>query len=188
MAFLKRRSTEENFQSSKKLKSDVEIEPEEKEILKNRIDESIVIMSIENLNLVRQGIIVPDDVNLEEIYEKRDFDMNYSNSNKLEDASFDIFNMTQIVWPHEKHADHMLMIIAKVFSNSINCTYFTLDELNFVFSLLTLAKESQQLFVRLYKRKLSWHRISSLSYDDVASNLEPYFDELVKKGFCLSGQ
>ncbi|XP_031779322.1 fanconi-associated nuclease 1 isoform X1 [Nasonia vitripennis] len=149
----------------------------------DRINVENVQQAIENLNLLRQGSIVPNEFDLNSVYQCVQFSIVYSdaiipNAHK--------FELKDIIFPQEKHADHLLMVVMDVFSNPINCGYFTREELDLIFSLFTLSPESQMLFVRLLKRKLSWHRTSSIKYPEVSSDLDPFFKELVQSGFCTS--
>lgn len=185
---LKRKSSsfEKKF-LHKKHKAGLRSIKNEDKVYKNRIDESILTMAIRNLNLAREGRIGLNDLNLEEIYkDKQEFEMDYFNVQS--DEKYETFKMFEVIWPREKYADHLLMIIAQVFSHPGNCGYFTTQELNLIFSLMTLSREAQQMFVRLYKRKLSWHRVTDISYKDVANDLKPYFDELVENKFCTYGK
>ncbi|KAL7295466.1 hypothetical protein TKK_0011118 [Trichogramma kaykai] len=149
----------------------------------DRVNMDDVRAAVENLNLVRQGCINSNEFDLESIYKKSDFSIVYSDVINTNCVKFDI---RDINFGQEKHADHLMSIVMNVFSNPMNCGYFSIDELNLVFSLFTLSKESQMLFVRLLKRKLGWHRASLIKYPEISDNLVPFFKELVDNGFCSS--
>lgn len=151
----------------------------------DRININNVQQSIENLNLVRQGSIALNEFDLESTYREKEFSIVYSDI--VSDS--EKFELKEINFPKEKHADHLLMIVMDVFTNPINCGYFFKTELDLIFSLFTLSSQAQSLFVRLLKRKLGWHRINlkSLQYTEISEDLNPFFQELVKNGFCSSG-
>ena len=152
--------------------------------LSDRINIGSVKEAIKNFNLVRQDIISINEFDLESIYQDQEFNFSYSDNITSNQEKFD---MKDIIFPQEKHADHLLMVVMDVFSNPINCGYFLKNELNQIFSLCTLSSESQILFIRLLKRKLGWHRISNIKYLDIANNLNPFLKELIQNKFCTSG-
>ncbi|XP_023246169.1 fanconi-associated nuclease 1 isoform X2 [Copidosoma floridanum] len=149
----------------------------------DRVIIDTVQQAVENLNLVRQGSITLNEFDLESIYEEKNFSFVYSDNI---DPTSQKFELKDIIFPREKHADHLLMIVMDVFSEPMNCGYFLKDELNKIFQLFTLSLEAQTLFVRLLKRKIGWHRTSNIKYLEIASDLTPFFKELIEKGFCTS--
>ena len=157
----------------------------DKPYYKNRINVDTLKSAIDNLNLVRQGSIKPNKLDLENIYLSNDFDMFYHD---FEEMDIKLFKESEIIYPLDYNADQLIIIVSEVFTNPLNCGYFTKDELNFIFSLFTLSMESQKLFIRLLKRKLSWHRTSSLKYPEVSDNLDPFLQELVRHGYLTSGK
>lgn len=144
-------------------------------------------MAIKNFNLARKSTYHDQhEFDLETVYKnEQEFELacNSDAFPELQD-----FELKDISFPHERHADYLLMIVMDVFSNPVNCTYFLKSELELIFSLFTLSPQAQMLFVRLLKRKLTWHRINSLKYPEVAKNLEAFFQELSKKNFCKLGK
>lgn len=151
----------------------------------DRINVDNIKLAVENLNLRRQGSIGCNEFDLESIFKSQDFSFIYSDNITQNAEKFEI---KDVIYPKEKHADHLLMIIADVFANPVNCGYFTKDELDLIFSMFTVSPEAQMLFVRLLKRKLSWHRSSLLKYPEIADNLDPFCKELALKGFCKIGK
>ncbi|KAJ8679397.1 hypothetical protein QAD02_015184 [Eretmocerus hayati] len=149
----------------------------------DRVNQTTVQQAIENLNFVRQGSIGLNEFDLEDIYQSTEFSIVYGDGVVQNSQKFEY---SDIVFPKEKHADHLLMITMDVFSNAINCGYFLKSELDLIFTLFTLPPQSQMLFVRLLKRKLGWHRINKIGYQEVADNLTPFFKILVDNKLCSS--
>ncbi|PIK62176.1 putative fanconi-associated nuclease 1 isoform X2 [Apostichopus japonicus] len=51
--------------------------------------------------------------------------------------------------------------------------------------LLFLSDEGQQVYIRIFQRKLAWLRISKLQYPRIAEDLAPFAEEVCKKGLFL---
>ncbi|XP_058794807.1 fanconi-associated nuclease 1-like isoform X2 [Phymastichus coffea] len=147
----------------------------------DRIDIQILTQAIESLNLYRQNSISLNEFDLESIYRSKEFSFIYSDNITQNTEKFLI---EDIIFAKEKYADHFLMVVMDVFANPVNCGYFLRKELDLIFSMFTLSPEAQMLFVRLLKRKLSWHRSRHLKYPEIADNLDPFCQELAKNGFC----
>ena len=155
-----------------------------RKLFEETVSSEVTQVAIENLNLVKQGAIQPNNFNLNEIYASGKWDVNFR---PLRTDVTEKFEIKDVIYPREKHADHLFTMIIDVFSNVINCGYFNEMELDFLFSALTLSAKSQMLLARLLKRKRSWYRLSAIQYPEIAKNLQIYFHELVNKGFCVSG-
>lgn len=140
---------------------------------------------IDNLNMVKQGAIGPNNFNLETIYSTNNYQVHY---NCLRTDPVNEFELNDVIFPKETHADHLFSIITDVFSNIINCGYFDEREVDFVFSCLCMSAKAQMLLARLLKRKRSWHRVNSIQYPEIDTNLNIYFNELIDKGFCVSSE
>lgn len=156
-----------------------------RKLFEETISSEITQRAIENLNLRKQGAIGPNNFDLTKIYASGKFDMTYRS---LRTDVVEKYELKDVIFPGEKHADHLFTMIVDVFSNVLNCGYFDETELDFLFTALTLSAKSQMLLARLLKRKRSWHRVSSIQYPEIAENLKMYFEELVDKGFCVSGK
>lgn len=143
-------------------------------------------VAINNLNLARKNSNHDQhEFDLETVYKnEQEFELVHSDDG----STLKEFELKDISFPHERNADFLLMIVMNVFSNPVNCTYFFKSELELIFSLFNLSPQAQMLFVRLLKRKLTWHRISSLKYPEVAKSLDIFAKELSEKNFCSSGK
>lgn len=153
-----------------------------KKLFKDRTDE-LLSAAIDNLNLVKEGAITNHDIDLEKIYSSGVFNNKYNRINTTAATKYEI---DDLIIPTEMYSKHFFVAIATVFSNPVNCRYFDVDELDLIFSLLTLSKDAQALLVRMLKRKQTWHRVSNIKYPDICNNLEPIFDELVSRSVFKS--
>lgn len=138
---------------------------------------------VENLNLVKQGGIGPNDFDLETIYDTRNYNVRY---NSLKTDIDDKYELKDVILPRETHAEHLFSIVTDVFSSVINCGYFDENEVDLVFSCLSMSAKAQMLFARLLKRKRTWYRNNILQYPEIDKDLNPHMRELVNKGFCDS--
>lgn len=145
--------------------------------------EELLSQAVDNLNLAREGAIANNNINLEKVYASRKFDYEYKSINTTASTRYEI---DDVVMPTDTYSLHFFLAVATVFSRPVNCGYFDEDELDYIFSLLTLSRSAQALFVRMLKRKYTWHRISGIKYDDVSSDLRPIFDELVSRSIFKS--
>jgi len=148
-----------------------------KKLFKNEIEELISAM-INNLNLAKEGAISSNDINLEKVYSSRRFNYNYNPINTSISTRYEI---NDVVVPMDRYSLHLFLAIVTVFSNPLNCGYFDQDELDLIFSLITLQRNAQALLIRMLKRKHTWHRISNIKYDEISNDLKPIFDELVSR-------
>ncbi|XP_066597627.1 fanconi-associated nuclease 1-like isoform X2 [Prorops nasuta] len=144
-------------------------------------EEDIIIKAIEQLNLAKQGSIPLNDYNLHEIYTFNNFKVEYAKLNTMATTEY---KLEDVVIPSEFNSLHLFMMMVNVFSNPVNCGYFSEDELDIVFSMLTLPNTAKYLLTCLVKRKQSWKRISSLRIPHLTENLEPIFEHLESCSFC----
>lgn len=145
--------------------------------------EELLSATINNLNLVREGAIANKDINLEKAYSSGIFNYTYNPINTTASTRYEI---NDVVTPIDMYSLHFFLAIVTVFSNPVNCGYFDRDELDLVFSLITLRRSAQALLIRMLKRKHMWHRISNIKYDEISSDLKPIFDELVSRSIFKS--
>ncbi|XP_020291631.1 fanconi-associated nuclease 1-like [Pseudomyrmex gracilis] len=146
-----------------------------KKLFKDKLDEMISEV-IENLNLAKEGAIANNDIDLEKVYASGDPRYKY---NCIDTTTSMRYEINDVVVPTEMTSYHFFLMVVTVFSKPINCGYFGENELDLIYKLITLSRNAQALFVRMLKRKHTWHRISSIDYKDVSSDLKPVFDELV---------
>lgn len=145
--------------------------------------EKLLSATINNLNLAKEGAIANNDIDLEKVYSSRKFEYQY---NPIDTTLSTRYEINDVVVPTDTYSLHFFLVVVIVFSNPINCGYFDQHELDIIFSLITLQKPAQALFIRMLKRKHAWHRISNIKYDDISSDLKPIFDELVSRSIFKS--
>ncbi|KAL6425458.1 hypothetical protein ACFW04_009559 [Cataglyphis niger] len=155
---------------------------ERRKLFKDRTEE-LLSATIDNLNLAKEGAIANNDFNLEKVYSSGKFSYKYNPINTSASIRYEI---NDVIIPTDMYSLHFFLIVVTVFSNPINCGYFDEEELNFIFSLLTLSKHAQALLIRMLKRKHTWHRISNIKYDEISNDLKPIFDELVSRSIFKS--
>ncbi|XP_012532751.2 fanconi-associated nuclease 1 [Monomorium pharaonis] len=153
-----------------------------RKLFKDRTEE-LLSMMINNLNLAKEGAIINNNINLEKIYSSKTFNYTY---NSIDTTASMRYEIDDVVRPTDMYSLHFFLVIVTVFSNPVNCGYFDQDELDLVFSLITLQKNAQALLIRMLKRKPMWHRISTIKYDKISSDLKPIFDELVSRSIFKS--
>lgn len=140
--------------------------------------EELMSIAIDNFNLAKEGAITDSNINLEKIYSSREYNYNYS---KIDTTTSIKYEFSNIIIPTETYSRHFFLIIANVFSKPFNCGYFDKDELDLIFSLLTISRNAQELLIRMLKRKHTWHRVDNIKYENISTNLKPVFDELVSR-------
>ncbi|EFN62889.1 Coiled-coil domain-containing protein MTMR15 [Camponotus floridanus] len=153
-----------------------------RKLFKDKTEELLSKM-IDNLNLAKEGAIANNDINLEKVYSSGTFSYKY---NSIDTSASTRYEINDVIIPVDTYALHFFSVIVTVFSNPINCGYFDEDELDFIFSLLTLSRNAQALLIRMLKRKHMWHRISHIKYDEISNDLKPIFDELVSRSIFKS--
>ncbi|KYM87539.1 Fanconi-associated nuclease 1 [Atta colombica] len=148
-----------------------------KKLFNDRIEE-LTSATISNLNLAKEGAIGNNDIDLEKVYSSKRFDYKY---NPIDTTISTKYEINDVVVPTDKNSLLFFLAIVTVFSKPINCGYFDQDELDFIFSMITLRRNAQALLIRMLKRKHMWHRISNIKYDEISNDLKPIFDELVSR-------
>lgn len=148
-----------------------------RKLFKDRTEE-LISATINNLNYAKEGPIGNNDIDLEKVYSSRKFSYTY---NPIDTTTTIRYEIDDVIIPTDTYSLHFFLAIVTVFSNPINCGYFNEDELDFIFSLFTLSNRAQALLIRMLKRKLTWHRISNIKYDEISTDLKPIFDELVSR-------
>lgn len=147
-----------------------------KKLFKDKLDELTSEM-IDNLNLAKEGAIANNDIDLEEVYASGDVSYKY---NPIDTTTSMRYEINDVVVPTETISRHFFLMVVTVFSKPINCGYFGENELDLIYKLITLSRDAQALFVRMLKRKHTWHRISSVTCDVVSGDLKPIFHELAE--------
>uniref|UniRef100_A0A7N0TSX0 Fanconi-associated nuclease n=1 Tax=Kalanchoe fedtschenkoi TaxID=63787 RepID=A0A7N0TSX0_KALFE len=79
-----------------------------------------------------------------------------------------------------KYQENLCLLIKEVLQD--NRHLFTVDELSFLESFLSLSNDCQRLFIRLYMRKGPWFRLSTMSYVEIL-NIEEATKELSERGY-----
>lgn len=153
-----------------------------RKLFKDRTEE-LLSATIDNFNLAKEGAIANNDINLEKVYSSGKFSYKY---NRIDTSASTRYEINDVIVPVDTYSLHFFLIIVTVFSNSINCGYFDEEELDFIFSFLTLSRRAQALLIRMLKRKHTWHRISNIKYDEISKDLKPIFDELVSRSIFKS--
>lgn len=148
-----------------------------KKLFKDRTDE-LLSATINNLNLAKEGAVANNDIDLEKVYSSGKFNYKY---NPIDTTVSTRYEIDDVVVPTDMYSLHFFLAIVTVFSNPINCGYFSEDELDLIFSLITLQKSAQALLIRMLKRKHTWHRISNIKYSEISDDLKPIFNELVSR-------
>ncbi|XP_034191993.2 fanconi-associated nuclease 1 isoform X1 [Osmia lignaria lignaria] len=137
--------------------------------------------AVEHMNLAKQGAISYNCFNLEEIYSKGEFDYHYNHVNTKTSVKYE---SSEIISPTDLHAKTLFITIFTVFSNPINCGYFDENELDFVYSIITLPSQAQTLLAHMIKRKRTWFRGNNIKYPDIAPDLKDVFTTLVSRSIC----
>lgn len=153
-----------------------------RKLLRNNVDEEKMLQAIENMNSVKERSIDCFEFELEKIYSSNSFEHKYA---ELDTTLTMRYEIGDVVLPRETYADHLFNMIAEVFSNKINCEYFTKEELDVVYSYLCLKAGAQIAFTKLVKRKRDVHRVKTMVH--VTDDLKPFFKDLVEHKFLSSG-
>lgn len=172
---------------SSPIKDALDKSPERAKIARRKLfkdkTEELISATINNLNLAKEGAIANNNFNLEKIYSSGRFNYQY---NPIDTTLSTRYEINDVVVPTDMYSLHFFLVIVTVFSNPINCGYFDRDELDFIFSFITLQRSAQALLIRMLKRKHTWHRISNIKYNEISSDLKPIFDELVSRSIFQS--
>ncbi|XP_060828219.1 fanconi-associated nuclease 1-like [Bombus pascuorum] len=153
-----------------------------KKLFGENIDTAILTEAIKCMNLARQDVSHKFD--LTSIYFKNTFDT-YSNiDNNINSEAVTKYKLSDIDLCDDLNAKTLFITIFLVLSNPINCSYFNEDELDFIFSIITLPKNAQMLLARMIKRKRTWFRKSSVVYPEIATELKHTFEVLALRSIC----
>ncbi|CAK9833657.1 Fanconi-associated nuclease 1 [Anthophora retusa] len=145
-------------------------------------DDDIVIQAIKHMNLARQGAIPLHNFNLIEVYSKNTFNYQYSSVNG---ETFVKYNVKDINLSRDLNSKILLTTIFRVFSNHINCGYFDKNDLDFIYSIITLPASAQMLLTRLIKRNRTWFRGCKIKYPEIeVDDLKDTFKILVSRSIC----
>lgn len=152
-----------------------------KNLFGENIDTDIVTEAIKCMNLARQDVSHKFD--LKSIYLTR-FDT-YSNiDNNINSEVATKYKLNDIDLCDDLNSKTLFTTIFLVLSNPINCRYFDEDELDFIFSIITLPKDAQMLLARMIKRKRTWFRKSSVVYPEINTDLKHTFEVLASRSIC----
>ncbi|KAL2740672.1 fanconi-associated nuclease 1-like isoform X1 [Vespula squamosa] len=173
----KKSSTEEVLPHNSKIPENLNL------YFRQIVDKELTHTAIENMNLVKEGVILANNFDLQKIYAASSFTFKY---NRIDTRTSEKYEYNDVIIPTETYAALLFMIVVNVFSNPINCGYFDKDETDFIFSMFTLSVQAQMLFARILKRKYSWHRVKHLKYKNLADDMIPIYKELVSKSFFIS--
>ncbi|XP_039306168.1 fanconi-associated nuclease 1 [Solenopsis invicta] len=173
--------------TSSPIKDALDRSPERAKMVRRKLfkerTEKLVSTMINNLNLAKEGAIANNNIDLEKAYSSKIFNYRY---NPIDTTASTRYEINDVVIPTDMYSLHFFLAIVIVFSNPINCGYFDRDELDLIFSLITLRKSAQALLIRMLKKKHTWHRVSNIKYDEISTDLKPIFDELVSRSIFKS--
>ncbi|XP_078600608.1 fanconi-associated nuclease 1-like [Branchiostoma floridae x Branchiostoma japonicum] len=74
-------------------------------------------------------------------------------------------------------------ILTSVLANEDDKSLFNEEDKKCIKAFNGLEEGAQKLYVRLFQRKLTWHRQGKLQYPEIAEDLSPVCNMLVKEGF-----
>ena len=154
---------------------------EKKNLFDENINNSIIIQTIKNMNLVKQGGISLHNFDLEKIYSKNTFNYQYNDINTENLTKYELNNINL---SNDLNSKILFTTIFSVLSLPINCGYFDENDLNFIYSIITLSKNAQMLLARMIKRKRKWFRKSNISYPEIDTDLKDIFQILVSRSIC----
>lgn len=155
---------------------------EKKNLFDENINNSVLfIQTIENMNLVKQGAISLHNFDLEKIYSKSTFDYQYNNINTEILMKYKLNNINLC---SDLKSKIFFTTIFSVLSLPINCGYFDENDLDFIYSIITLPINAQMLLARMIKRKKKWFRKSNISYPEIDTELKDIFQILVSRSIC----
>ncbi|XP_043260835.1 fanconi-associated nuclease 1-like [Colletes gigas] len=141
----------------------------------------IITKAIEHMNLAKHGAIPPNNFNLEKIYSNSRFNYQYSCINTKTSVKYE---ESEINFSNNLNSKILSAVIFTVLSNPVNCGYFDENEMDFIYSIVTLPVNAQLLLTCMIKRKKTWHRKSNIKYPEIASNLQPVFKLLASRSIC----
>ncbi|KAI8508095.1 Fanconi-associated nuclease 1 [Branchiostoma belcheri] len=74
-------------------------------------------------------------------------------------------------------------VVASVLDNDDDRSLFNEEDMTYVETFREMDEAAQKLYVRLFQRKFSWHRQEKLQYPEIAEDLKPVCQVLVREGF-----
>ncbi|XP_071845071.1 fanconi-associated nuclease 1-like isoform X2 [Apostichopus japonicus] len=83
------------------------------------------------------------------------------------------------------YVSNFKFVLNTVLGNEDDRELLTEEDLQTVNLFNELSDEGQQLYIRIFQRKLAWLRISKLQYPRIAEDLAPFAEEICKKGLFL---
>ena len=152
-----------------------------KKLFRPIVDTEVVKEAIEYMNLAKQGAILPNKFDLDEIYFKGTFVFQYS---PLNTKALTKYELNEITYTNDLKSQVLLATIFTVLSNPVNCGYFNEDELDFIYSIVTLPKKAQMLLARMIRRKNTLYRKSGIDYPEIDSDLRDVFEILASQSIC----
>ncbi|XP_076680635.1 fanconi-associated nuclease 1 [Andrena cerasifolii] len=152
-----------------------------KKLFLHIVDAEVVKQAIECMNLAKQGAILPNNFDLEEIYSKGTFVFQYSPINT---KALTKYELNDITYTDDLKSQVLVATIFTVFSNPVNCGYFSENELDFIYSIITLPKKAQMLLARMIRRKNTLYRKSGIDYPEIDSDLRNTFEILASRSIC----
>ncbi|XP_011305343.1 fanconi-associated nuclease 1-like [Fopius arisanus] len=136
---------------------------------------------VDNLNLAKQGAITANKLDLQEIYEKGNFKIQWE---RIDTSTAKQYDIQDVVQPKNWHSERLLEMIIWVFSEPVNCGYFDEEERDMIFKVMSMSQEEQVLLAIMLKREVKWFRVRKQKYEHhFGENMEKYYLELTKKGF-----
>lgn len=154
---------------------------EKKNLFDENINNSIIIQTIKNMNLVKQGAISLHNFDLEKIYSKNTFDYQYNDINTENLMKYDLNNINLC---NDLNSKILFITIFSVLSLPINCGYFDENDLDFIYSIITLPINAQMLLAKMIKRKRKWFRKNNINYPEIDTELKDIFQILVSRSIC----
>ncbi|XP_044008238.1 fanconi-associated nuclease 1-like isoform X2 [Aphidius gifuensis] len=150
-------------------------------------DKSSIPDAIENLNFFKQHVIVENDFNLDEIYSSK-FIMPYGPVDTKTSIMFDYkdLNIPRPECYQEKDAERLFMLIIDVFINPINPGYFTEDEIDMIYSIMTLSIGAQILLSRMIRRKIRWTRKRDFEKEEIDGSIDLQLKELINRKLLIT--
>ncbi|XP_012826313.1 fanconi-associated nuclease 1 isoform X2 [Xenopus tropicalis] len=81
---------------------------------------------------------------------------------------------------------NFLMVLQTVMESEEDMSLFSEEDIHILRTFYELSGGGQKLYVRLFQRKLNWLKINKIEYPEIASDLVPFIEELVRNGFLQS--
>ncbi|CAH1253075.1 FAN1 [Branchiostoma lanceolatum] len=74
-------------------------------------------------------------------------------------------------------------VLTSVFENEDDRSLFNEEDMKYIETFNRMDEAAQKLYVRLFQRKLAWHRQGKLQYPEIAEDLGPVCQVLVREGY-----